>query len=50
MTLRDKFREVNEDFRLKYGNNYPSLTDKEGWEQYGILQGLAYALLNEVDQ
>ena len=38
-----KMRLIRINLHSRCGSSYPHKTDKEGWEMYGRLQGLAWA-------
>jgi len=41
-----KLKELELNLHSRCGFNYPHKTDKEGWEIYGRLQGLAWVIVN----
>ena len=47
--IRNKWKEVNEEIKNKYGLEYPKKEDNHGWILIGRLEGLSWVLhrLNE---
>jgi hypothetical protein len=41
--LEVEYRRLTEKFKIIYGDQYPSVNDKEGWKLCGQIEGVSHA-------